>query len=438
MRRSTGALLLVGVVAATAVGGWILFRSRDERPDDRIARETIVGAPVGVLDIIGPDPAPDANGFAELAQAVRWMDEHKGAPETWTVVGPWRQTWKGPWYESLSDGQRREQDAFFADATPFFDLVAAALAKPRLRTPPAADPRVSRFNSDPARWRVAQVLAARATAATKDVDRLDAVESLCKLAARWENRSSGDLGGAAQTMIDATTAIRRSLWSGDIDAAKWRAHLDGPLNTSWLARYGQAVRMQRAALLRVLRIDAYSKPTGSPAREPSPADLVGWVRMGEDLRSGEEIAFGSPSQLAQLLRNTERLETAPTDSYPRLEEQIREADFAIPKHEGLNYVSPHVTIAAALVRTDAACRLAQVALAASEHRAKRGDFPATLDELKAAFPNGVPRDPYMDEPFRYERTDAGVRIASSGRPPWWAVQPDDSLREDGMLWELKR
>ena len=101
-------------------------------------------------------------------------------------------------------------------------------------------------------------------------------------------------------------------------------------------------------------------------------------------------------------------------------------------------MGPIRTLAPRLARTDGATRLARIALAAAEHRATHGDFPASLDELKPMFPDGVPLDPYTDAPFVYEKTAAGVRIASAGRLPEDAPLDDATLRERCLVWELKR
>jgi len=96
------------------------------------------------------------------------------------------------------------------------------------------------------------------------------------------------------------------------------------------------------------------------------------------------------------------------------------------------------TSAERFCRTDAATRLARVALAAAEHRATHGDFPASLDELKPMFPDGVPLDPFTDAAFVYEKTATGVRIASAGRLADDRPIDEATLRERVLVWELKR
>jgi hypothetical protein len=90
------------------------------------------------------------------------------------------------------------------------------------------------------------------------------------------------------------------------------------------------------------------------------------------------------------------------------------------------------------LRTEAAARLARVALAAADLRATHGDFPASLDELRPMFPDGVPLDPYTDAPFVYERTAAGVRIASAGRLAGEDALDEATLRAQCLSWELRR
>jgi len=91
-----------------------------------------------------------------------------------------------------------------------------------------------------------------------------------------------------------------------------------------------------------------------------------------------------------------------------------------------------------LGQTDAACRLARIALAAAEHREKHGDFPASLVELQPVFAYDMPVDPYADARFVYAKTATGVRIASVGRLPEDAPLDDATLHERCLVWELKR
>jgi hypothetical protein len=433
--------LVIGLAVLIGVA-WLLGQPYSRKPvDDYIAQQKAAGKPVTIREVIGPDPAPATNGAADLETAGKWIDEHKGDSDTWKVVGPWTDRKSGRWYDDLTDDQRRDLDAFFADAKPFFDGVAAGLAKPRIRVPTPVGENDS-VDVMP-RVRVIHVLAARAVSATRAQDRLDAAELLAKLAVRAESCTVIDDYVSAVAMDDATLAVRLSLARGDVDAAAWRARLDGLLSEPWLPRLRDGVRRQRAHLLELLRTADFSKPmiVSSPAMPEKPwrtiVDRI--VARVDAIRAGETIPENSPEDFVRLLASTERFETASTDSYPRLAGEIAEVVAAAPKGSAAKSVASWLPrFAATLAKTDAACRLARIALAASEHRAKHGDFPASLDELKDAFPDGVPTDPFTDAPFVYEKTATGVRIASVGRLVEHPLPAGETLPDGDLVWELKR
>jgi hypothetical protein len=54
------------------------------------------------------------------------------------------------------------------------------------------------------------------------------------------------------------------------------------------------------------------------------------------------------------------------------------------------------------------------------------------------FADGVPLDPFTDAPFVYERTPAGLRIASFGRLADEDALDEETLRERCLVWDLKR
>jgi hypothetical protein len=112
---------------------------------------------------------------------------------------------------------------------------------------------------------------------------------------------------------------------------------------------------------------------------------------------------------------------------------------ALPEFAAARAIAiPFPKIAEMLARADAVTRLARIALAAAEHRATHGDFPASLTDLKWAFPDGVPLDPFTDAPFVYARTATGVRVSSAGRLAEEAPLDDATLRTRCLVWELKR
>ncbi len=433
--------LVVGLAALVGVATLLAMPYSRKPVDDYIAATKAAGKPVTVREVLGPDPTPETNGAADIASAGKWMDEHKGDPDTWKVVGPWTDRTSGRWYDDLTDEQRGDLDAFFVDAKPFFDGVGAGLAKPRLRTPTAEGGRDAPDIMP--RVRVVHLLAARALSATKPDDRLDAAELLAKLAARAECRIAIDELVSAMAMNDAATAVRLSLARCDVDAAAWRARLDGLFVEPWLPRFRDGVRRERARLLDFLRTADFGNPmvVSSPAQEKPWTSIV-WDRIVARVnafRAGETTPEYSPEDLVRAVVSTERFETASTDSYSRLAAEIDAVVAAAPKGSAAASVGSWLPrFAATLAKTDAACRLARIALAASVFHTKHGDFPALLDELRPTFPDGVPLDPFTDAPFVYEKTATGVRIASAGRLSSDEPLDDAALRERCLVWELKR
>jgi len=433
--------LVIGLAALIGVA-WLLGRPYSRKPiDDYIAGVKAAGKPVTLREVFGPDPSPETNGAADLETAGKWVDEHKGDSDTWKVVGPWTDRKSGRWYDDLTDDERRELDAFCADVKPVFDGVAAGVAKPRLRVPTPADPQT--FPDVMPRVRVIHLLEARALAATKPDDRLDAAELLAKLAVHAECRGVIDEYVSSMAMNDAATAIRLSLARGDVDPAAWRARLDGLLREAWLPRLRDGVRLQRAYLLDRLRTADFSKPmvvsSSSMDAQPWKSVVRRIVDRIDAIRKGETVPENSPADLVRLLASTERFETASTDSYPRLAAEIDAVVAAAPKGSAVASIASWLpTCAATLAKTDAACRLARIALAASEHRVKHGDFPASLDGLNPTFPDGVPLDPFTDAPFAYEKTATGVRIASAGRLVEHPLPAGETLPDGDLVWELRR
>ena len=73
-----------------------------------------------------------------------------------------------------------------------------------------------------------------------------------------------------------------------------------------------------------------------------------------------------------------------------------------------------------------------IALALKVAQKDQGSFPESLDALASLFPSGVPTDPAIKGPFRYERTESGAWLKAT-RPD----RTDEELREDDLLIELR-
>jgi len=437
----TGRKWVIGLVVGLAVLVLVTFLLESpysRKPvDDYIARVEASGRPTRVREVVGADPPPETNGAADIDAASKWLAAKKGDLPGWPVVGPWRSVESGTWDDGVTDDERRALDAYFADAAPFFERLAAGLTKPRLRTPFGEGAAGDELPDVNVRWRIFQVLGALASCSTKEEVRLDATELLAKLAGRIENNTYLDEYVSSIGIDYAASAVRRGLARDGADAASWRARLDPPLSTTWLSRFPGAVRRERAFQLDYLRTADLSKLSGDTSRSMSaPRTFKQLVKRVHALFSSsgevESPPVITPRDLVRGLEATERFETVSADSYPRLAAEIDAVVKAAPAGTSKAGTQSWIATAAAnLAAADAKSRLARIALAAAEHRAKRGDFPASLDELKWAFPDGVPLDPLVDASFVYEKTATGVRIASS-------APPADVDRPELFVWELKR
>lgn len=65
-------------------------------------------------------------------------------------------------------------------------------------------------------------------------------------------------------------------------------------------------------------------------------------------------------------------------------------------------------------RAEARLRQLRIAFMLAAYRAERGAYPEALDELSPDYLTEIPLDPFLDEPFHYERTATGYRLYSVG------------------------
>ncbi len=444
-RRSARTWLTVLVVGLAVLIGltFLLAQPYSRKPvDDYVAKVKAAGKPVTLRAALGPDPPAQVNGAVEIEAASRWMGEHLGAEDAWKVAGMYRDEARPRWFEELTDDERRDLDAFFAGAKPLFDGLAAGLAKPRVRTPTPPGDAAIQLTDIESRASVIRLLSAKALAASRPEDRLDATALLAALGVRLESRALFDEFLSAWAMDRAAQATLHSLERGGIDAAAWRARLDADFARPWLPRFRDAVRLERAYILDFLRTADFDQIAQTDTITTKRWTKVLLDRIASRLDSvvkGDAAPRGSPADLAQALAASETLESTPTDSYPRMAAEFARLGAGASQSYGhISVIRPIVQCAERLARTDAATRLARIALAAAEHRAKHGDFPASLDDLAGAFPNGVPLDPFTDAPFVYEKTATGVRISSAGRLAAEPPLSDATLRERMLVWALRR
>jgi hypothetical protein len=387
---------------------------------DFVAELRAAGEPTTPGEFFGPEPPADVNAAPEIAAALKWLDETVGRENTWAVTGPWDKRYAdegAPWFERASPDSIRELRAFLVRIRPFFDRVAAAAEKPRFRFPYTVDTQ-GMIDSEgvSSLQRVTLVLGARGAVDPDPAARVEACRTLIVLARRFEPAQSvGELLKAAMAGA-SLTALRHDVETGAVDPASARARLDPLLAPTWLdlhARYFAEELVQHVSEFSAI-LDGRNPPSSGKELAPSAAaTLVGWCKAAHDAAKWPTTPYAAYLRRARATVESARRSHAQTE-------------ILLPK------------VADSLGQDEARCRLARVALAVAEHRAKHGDFPASLDDVKPMFPDGVPLDPYNDAPFVYERTSAGARIASAGRLPEDKPLDAAKLRERCLVWELKR
>jgi hypothetical protein len=278
-----------------------------------------------------------------------------------------------------------------------------------------------------------RILVATAIGSPDTAKRLDAIVHLATIGSRVE--CPGGLDQILAVMLTAAAAreTRRALVRGTVDPVAARARLDPLYRTRWIDRMAPLISGTRAGVIQMYR----TVLDGTFPREEL-------LKAAETMKSVTSTPlFGDlpkPGAAARIVSDCEGLTRAlavPVSSYSEYRAAVAKAMTPPGEQPSAEAVSMSRRISAHC-RTDAAQRLARIALAAAEHRATRGDFPASLDDLAWAFPDGIPLDPFNEMPFVFEDTATGVRIASVG---WTAGQtPPDAaeLRERCLVWELRR
>ena len=430
--------ILLLVVLGLAAAAFALGRPYSRKPlEDFVAAEKKAGRPTTIRAAIGPDPAAEENGAPALTAAAREFDQRAGDDSTWGVVGPWKNDGDRPWFETATPEELAALGRFVDAQRPFFDGVAAALAKPRLQNEvqrgTAGEPESDDVMT---RVRIIHLLTARAVAASSPRDRLDSIVLLATLASRFESATMIDEMVAALAMRDALTAMRCSVVRGDVDVAAARERLDPLLRMEKLPHFPEIVRRERVWLIETLMASPTYPPPHFMDGEHFLDRLIGRVRAVID---GPATPTGSPEDVAEGMRAVASLESLPVTNYARLAADLRAA--ADGHGEGTSarlMVGNYVRLAEALAQTDAAQRLARIALAAAAHRARTGALPASLDDLRDALGGDAPLDPYTGAAFDFAATPDGIRISTDGRLPGTAAPSETRFSGAPLVWDLKR
>ncbi len=404
-----------GLAAAYAVRAVLSPRTAF---DDYVAELRAKGEPTTVRELLGPDSPADENAAPVITASFERAKARFGDVRGWELPGPWNQDSDRNWHDDASPEQMDRLRRAFDGLAPFFDEVRDAIALPRCRFAPAATPADSSSGTRVLQG-VQRFLSARAEVGAP-ADRLDCCRTLLQLGDRNEPVSMIDAMVNAAIAGSGVHALRRGVEEGVIDPIEARKALDPTLARPWLPRAATALRLERIETLEL--IDAMY--AGRVSTELSPiGDALNALLHPNMVRDGCEA-----------LRTLERTPVAPYSVFRRRTVETYEA--AASKRSLILLAAPKIVESSA--RLETAARLARVALAVAEHRATHADFPASLDDMKPMFLDGVPLDPFTDAPFVYARTATGARIASLGRLNEAEPLDDATLRERCLVWELKR
>ena len=381
------------------------LRYLDERRAD--------GKPTTLRELLGPDPPDADNAAVELVAALKAVTADVGEDSAFPKVGPWGER---P-FEEQTPEQFEELRVFVERLRPFCGRVAKALDRPRCRLPVPGGIDETFEDSIRALQRASRILIAAARADADVERRLEALTTLLRLARR--NEPTTEIASMVNTALAkaAVAAIRDGIARNELAPGVVRARLDALLTTDWIATGPAFFELQFVGFL---------------------ANARAWIDRGFRLPEGtqEFLTSRSPSP-EELLAVTDALEEAsrlPSSPYGKY---AARAD-ALEEHLGA--AGPGVGVSL-FVRSigdvEAACRLARIALAAGEYRSTHDDFPASLDDLKPMFVDGVPLNPMTDAPLVYERTETGARLATEARSHDDADH-EELIRERCLVWELKR
>jgi hypothetical protein len=432
------ALVVIGVIVKVVVSQqedafFAYLESRHE-----------AGLPVSFADVEGPPPAESENGAPELDAAVKKVLNERGPSTSWKYTSfdvDFVMSDDVPWPDCLTAEQTAEVSRVVATFGPWTKERDAALAKPKLRLPMRLDADGMPTDEVPRLVMSAgRVIGMQASADADPADRLASCRAAFVLAQRGGEGTLVRRLSAMALSGSGVQCLRCAIESGAFEPSAARAACDEFLAGSCVDDV--RVGMRTFAVEIIEQYKAIVEDRAVPLSERRTG--LNWAehkfeRLWADVRNKPqqlEPTKGMARTIVDVCRGLDAVADADVKTLVSQPESWRLA------HGDVLHLCQMDELVARVVRSarraDAQRRLARVALAVAEHRAKRGEFPASLDELKPVFADGVPLDPFTDAPFVYEKTSTGVRVASAGRgkddPPIEGTSP----RMMGLVWELKR
>jgi hypothetical protein len=436
-RRGAWALVAAAFVALLAVAIWRLFPS--EQPfHDYIAKLRAEGAPTTFDELNGPMPLDAENAAPEIEAAYEAFVAEFGPPADWPA-GAWNWEIFPRSEEDLPAPEDLAALTAFADrARPFAERIATAISRPRCRFALRQGTVLPGLTSG-ASYAVGNSLPLLDDVARHASDaavRLDACRTLALIAARLETRGFSETRLAMDAADRCAGALRAGLADRSITPSLARATLDPLLRARWLPRLPACVRFDAAEFAfeyGALLAGRYGPTAGALERAARDVDDT-VARMGGSSRP-RRWEPGHADEIVAACEFARATAAIATDSYAAFHREYRALE---ERHEPPHGRRGSHFLAAALTHLDAEIRLARVALAAAEFREERGELPASLDELRPRFDDGIPLDPFTGASFAYLRTADGVRVSSPGYLPEEPRSDQSSWRDRGLVWELQR
>jgi hypothetical protein len=432
-------LLLVSAAAVVALVVWALVPASEKPFYDYLDERRAAGLANSFEELLGPMPPDAENGAAELEASIPWV---------LATCGP-SSSWKNSPFDAtlaLEDyGPTREQIEGETPAAvqirPWTDRRNSVLAAPHLRFAITLLPSGMRSASHMQCLQNAQrLLCMQADAEDDPIRRLAACRATLLFARRIEPETlmTWMVGTAIES--GGVTSLRRDVEWGRIDPAAARAACDELLAGSRVDGTRRALRVCSVDFLTAYRelIEGRAVPrtAGQSWWQRTSRRVERLVSRLRGVPEYPELEPGMAHTVVSICRGLDAAAAADL-SADLSKDGVDGLDPTGTLREcGIDGIVVHVMSLA--VQTDAQTRLARVALAVAAHREEHGAFPASLDELRAAFPDGVPNDPYTDAAFVYEPTKDGVRISSAGRFPGTPAPEEDTRRAQQLVWELKR
>ncbi len=399
---------------------------------DYVAECRARGEPTSVAEYLELDS--DALGHAAAviaAPATEARVRREGAP--W----PWEAGANHAWLKSARPHELDAMRAQLQELAPFFDRLESASRGARLCCA------FSWTNGDdplvPALQSALRLLSVSVVADPTLDGRMGSIETMTRLSRLARGTTTRRMVGVAM-MTFAVTSIRHETEPGLPDPTVTRARLEPLLSSERLDSLSEFVRAERIELMDTFTQLLEGRMVPDELFDgiaPVTDDWRGRRLLGLIHNGGTPV--GSPEDCVRALEFLSEISSIDITTFVRWKQEFDRRVATMGKYSVSNWASIMPSrVAVHMARADAATRLARIALAAAEHRVTHGDFPATLDELKSMFPDGIPLDPYTDAPFVYETTPTGVRIASVGRLADEAALDEPTLRERCLVWELKR